>query len=132
MGDNVGAYFDAHGGGFPWPEPKPVVARPVMGREEEDAIKAIPTPAMLRKQIEAKDRAAIEQLQAKVHGELVASWRAGSPVHVDVAMVPQRVVDAVIHRLGARGWKAKYHSGGQREGATLEVDEAAGENPGER
>ena len=127
MGNNVGAYFDAVGVGFPGSEPKPVVALPTMSREEEEAIKAIPTPAMLRKQIEAKDRAAIEQLQAKVHGLLVAGWRAGSPVHVDVAMVPQRVIDAVIRRLGARGWKAKYHSG-----ATLEVDEAAGGNPGER
>lgn len=105
---------------------------PTMGREEEDAIKSIPTPAMLRKQIEAKDKTAIEQLQAKVHAELVATWRAGSPVRVDVAMIPQRVVDVVIYRLAQRGWKAKYHPGDQREGATLEVDEVAGANPGER
>ena len=84
--------------------------------------KPFPTPAELRTSIDATDDAAVRALTESLAAHLTREWTpSGRAVIASLGKEPQRVVEAVIARLAASGWKATYGDD-QREGRWLSIE----------
>ena len=83
---------------------------------------AFPTPADLRARIETTDAAAVHALMENLSAYLAREWSPSSrKVVASLGREQQRVVDAVIARLAASGWRATYGDD-QREGRWLSIE----------
>lgn len=102
--------------------------RPYLNNEEARAearsqTNAFPTPAALRARAESEDAAAVQALADSIAAHLAREWAPGAKVTATLQSQPQRVVDAVIARLAASGWRATYGDD-QREGRWLAIEAA--------
>lgn len=81
-----------------------------------------PTPAELRSRIELEDSAAVQALTESLAAHLTREWTpSGRAVTAALGKEPQRVVETVVARLAASGWRATYHDD-QREGRWLSIE----------
>lgn len=80
------------------------------------------TPAELRSFIDVTDAAAVQALTESLEAHLTREWApSGRAVTAALGKEPQRVVETVIARLAASGWRATYHDD-QREGRWLSIE----------